>query len=95
MISLFSYIGILILQTKSIKSKNLQNQYLYIQAKNHMDFFEDYVENLDLTTINKIEIQDNTFNIYANILFENNQYKIDMYVKAKDYNISIYKNVVK
>ena len=48
LISTFSYLGVLILETKALKNQNLSNQYLYIQAKNHLNFFEDFVKDYDL-----------------------------------------------
>ncbi|MDN5062795.1 hypothetical protein [Aliarcobacter butzleri] len=40
LISTFSYLGVLILETKALKNQNLSNQYLYIQAKNHLNFLK-------------------------------------------------------
>lgn len=91
LVSLFSYLLIYIMQTKSIQIKNIQNQYLYIQAKNHMSFFKEYLKTKDLTNINTIKIDDNIFNIFANV----NEDKIDIYVKAKSHNISIYEELAK
>lgn len=89
LVSIFSYLLIYSMQTKSIQNKNIQNQYLYIQAKNHMSFFKEYLENKTFEGVEKIEIEDEIFNIYANI----REKKIDIFVKAKNYNISIYENV--
>lgn len=91
LISVFSYLLIYIMQTKSIQSKNLQNQYLYIQAKNHMSFFKEYLKSIDLKDINNLKIDDDIFDIYANI----NKEKIDMFVKAKSYDISIYESLIR
>ena len=44
LITLFSYLSISILETKALRSENLSNQYLNIQAKNHMIFFIDYLK---------------------------------------------------
>lgn len=87
----FSYLLIYIMQTKSIQTKNLQNQYLYIQAKNHMIFFKEYLKSVDLKDINNLKIDDDIFDIYANI----NKEKIDIFVKAKSYDISIYENLIR
>jgi len=95
LITLFAYLSIQILQTKSLRSKNLENQYLYIQAKNHMNFFKELISSKDLTAINRLKIEDETFDIYANIKEENSKKKIDIFVKAKNYNISIYENLIK
>ena len=48
LITIFSYLAISILETKSLRSTNLSNQYLYIQGKNHLDFFKSYLLNIDL-----------------------------------------------
>lgn len=94
-LSIFSYISILILQTKAISNKNLENQYLYIQAKNHIDFLKNYLNSIELKDIQKIEIKDNIFKIYAKIDTQEEHHIIDMFVKAKNYDISIYERVVK
>jgi hypothetical protein len=66
LISLFSFLAISILQTKSLRAENLTNQYLYIQAK-----------------------------IYAKIEKNNSIFTIDIFVKAKEFNISLYERVIK
>ncbi|WP_154656344.1 hypothetical protein [Aliarcobacter faecis] len=38
LLTIFSYVSLQILQTKAIKSENIKNQFLYIQAKNHLSF---------------------------------------------------------
>lgn len=95
LITLFSVLGIFILETKSLRSENLTNQYLYIQAKNHKNFLKDYLKNIDLTNINDFEVEDNLFNIYAKIEKNNSIFTIHIFVKAKNYDISLYEKVVK
>ncbi len=95
LITLFSILGIFILETKSLRSENLTNQYLYIQAKNHKNFLKDYLKNIDLTNINDFEVEDNLFNIYAKIEKNNSIFTIHIFVKAKNYDISLYEKVVK
>ena len=95
LITLFSVLGIFILETKSLRSENLTNQYLYIQAKNHKNFLKDYLKSIDLTNINHFEIKDDLFDIYAKIEKNNSIFTIHIFVKAKDYNISFYEKVVK
>lgn len=95
LITLFSVLGIFILETKSLRSENLTNQYLYIQAKNHKNFLKDYLRNIDLTNINDFEVEDNLFNIYAKIEKNNSIFTIHIFVKAKNYDISLYEKVVK
>lgn len=95
LITIFSYIGILILETKALKNQNLTNQYLHIQGKNHLEFFKEYIKNLDLKEITHLEIEDELFDIYANIEFKNPTYIVNIYVKAKNYDISLYEKISK
>jgi hypothetical protein len=95
LITLFSVLGIFILETKSLRSENLTNQYLYIQAKNHKNFLKDYLKSIDLNGINDFEIKDDLFDIYAKIEKNNSISTIHIFVKAKDYDISLYEKVVK
>lgn len=95
LITIFSVLGIFILETKSLKNTNLTNQYLYIQAKNHKNFLKDYIKELDLKDINHIKIDDDLFDIYAKIESKDSTFTIDIFVKAKDYNISLYERMTK
>ncbi len=95
LITIFSYIGILILETKALKNQNLTNQYLYIQGKNHLEFFKEYVNTLDLKDTTHLEIKDELFDIYANIEFKNPTYAINIYIKAKNYDVSLYEKISK
>ncbi len=95
LITLFSVLGIFILETKSLRGENLANQYLYIQAKNHKNFLKDYLKSIDLNGINDFEIKDDLFDIYAKIEKNNSISTIHIFVKAKDYDISLYEKVVK
>jgi len=93
LVTIFSVLGIFILETKSLRSVNLTNQYLYLQAKNHKNFLKDYLKNIDLSNINDFEIKDDLFNIYAKIEKNNSIFTIHIFVKAKDYDISLYEKV--
>lgn len=95
LLTAFSYIGVLILETKSLKNKNISNQYLYIQGKNHLNFFKEYIKNLDLKEIIHLQIEDELFDIYANIENKNKIYISNIYVKAKDYDISFHEEFIK
>ena len=95
LISLFSFLAISILQTKSLRAENLTNQYLYIQAKNHKNFLKDYLRSIDLEGITSFEIEDEIFKIYAKIEKNNSIFTIDIFVKAKEFNISLYERVIK
>lgn len=95
LITIFSYLAISILETKSLRSTNLSNQYLYIQGKNHLNFFKSYLDELDLNDIKEIEIKDDLFDIKAKIEKENSSFSINIFVKAKDYDISLYEKIIK
>jgi hypothetical protein len=95
LITLFSVLGIFILETKSLRSVNLTNQYLYIQAKNHKEFLKDYLKSINLTGINHLKIEDDLFDIYAKVEPKDSTFILDIFVKAKDYDISLYERVVK
>ena len=45
--------------------------------------------------INHFEINDDLFDIYAKVEPKNSTFVIDIFVKAKDYDISLYERVVK
>ena len=93
LITLFSYLAVSILETKSLKSINSSNQYLYIQGNNHKEFFKDYLQSINLTGINQLEIEDEIFEIIAKIENKNSIFTIDIFVKAKDYDVSIYEKL--
>ena len=95
LITIFSYLAISILETKSLRSTNLSNQYLYIQGKNHLNFFKSYLDELDLNDIEEIEIKDDLFDIKAKIEKEKSSFSINIFVKAKDYDISLYERIIK
>jgi len=91
LLSIFSYLTISILETKSLRNTNLKNQYLYIQAKNHKEFLKSYINSIDLQDISKLKIEDEVFNIYAQIENSSNSiYTIHLYVEAKEFDISIH-----
>ena len=95
LITIFSYLSISILETKSLRTTNLSNQYLYIQGKNHLEFFKSYIKSIDLIDISQIEIKDDFFDIYAKIEKKDSIFTIEIFVKAKDYDISLYEKITK
>jgi len=95
LVTVFSYLAIFILETKSLRSQNLSNQYLYIQGKNHLEFLKDYVKSSDLKDITDIEIKDDLFDIYAKIENQNSIFIVEIFIKAKDYDISLYEKIIK
>lgn len=98
LISLFSYLSISILQTKSFTNKNLENQFLYIQAKNHKNFLEDYIKQIkdeELQGINHLDISNEHFKIEAFIENKNSNFIIEIFIKSKKYDISIYEKYLR
>ena len=93
LITIFSILSIFILETKSLRNTNLTNQYLYIQAKNHMNFFKDYIKNEDLKDITHLQIEDELFDIFAS--FDTAQNLFHLYVKAKNYDVTLHEKVIK
>lgn len=92
LIFIFSILVVNIFETKSMSSTNIQKQYNYIQAKNHLYFLEEYISSLkNFDTIEKIEIEDSFFNIFADITKKSKNHQANLYVKSKLHNISIHK----
>jgi hypothetical protein len=95
LIFMFSILAITIFETKSISYVNIQNQHQYIQAKNHIRFLEEYIKSLnDFEVLDKIEIIERDFNIYANIKKKDSYYEAFLYVKSKLHNISLHKKLI-
>lgn len=96
LVSLFSFLTINLVETKSIQSKNLENQYLYIQGKNHLSFLQTYIVSLskdELDTIEHIIIENKNFVIEAYNNDKNNNYELELFVKSKFKDISLFKKV--
>lgn len=104
LITVFSILSIQILEKKSLRSENLTNQVLYIQAKNHLEFLKEYlkdemssrkssidegVETLELSKT--IEIIDEKFTLKAVQSSDERYY--NLYVKAKDYDIALHQKL--
>lgn len=95
LLSIFSYLAISILETKSLRNVNLQNQYLYLQAKNHKEFLKSYINSIDLEQISHLSIEDDFFEIYSIIKKEENIFHIDLFVESKKFDISIHEKLIK
>ena len=94
LVVIFAFLSSQILEKKSLQNINLQNQYLYIQAKNHKNFLKEYLQNIDLKNVNYFEIYDERFLIYAKIKEENKKHITDIFVKSKEKNISVYERII-
>ena len=95
LITIFSFLSIFIYETKSLSAKVVEEQYLYLQAKNHFDFFKQYIENTDLKDINKLELENTNFDIYANIKNQDDLFLINIYVNSKTSEISLHESFTK
>lgn len=101
LIFVFSILIIKIFEIKSISSTNIINQYKYIQAKNHLIFLEEYINSLldlessNLDSIDKIKIEDQNFNIIALIKKEDKTNIIELIVEDLNFNIRVYKKIIK
>jgi len=95
LLSIFSYLAISILETKSLRNTNLLNQYLYIQAKNHKEFLKSYVNSIDLTNINHLSIENDFFEIYSIINKKDDNFIIDLFVKSIKFDISMHERYTK
>lgn len=96
-ITLFSYLALSIAQTKSFSNKNIENQYLYIQAKNHLNFTKQYIdslENTELETINNLKIDDERFDIEV-LIKKDEVFNIEIFVQAKDFDIRLYEKIIR
>lgn len=93
LVFIFSILAVNLYEIKSVSSVNIQNQYKYIQAKNHLLFLEEYLKNLDsLDTLEKVQIENEKFEIIALIeKIEEEKYEIEIWVKAIDFNVRVYK----
>ncbi len=95
LVFIFSIISINLYELKSINSLNIQNQYKYIQAKNHLLFLEKYINTLDnFESLDKIQVQNEKFEIIASIKkISEKKFEIEMFVKALDFNVRVYKTI--
>lgn len=82
--AIFSILSLNYFQVKSLKTDNLKNKIIYIQAKNHMDFLISLSKDYDFNE--KIEIQNSDFEIFA-IKIDNS---IHYFVKSKNYSINLH-----
>lgn len=98
LVFIFSIISINLYELKSINSLNIQNQYKYIQANNHLLFLEKYINTLNsldnLESLDKIQVQNEKFEIIASIKkISEKKFEIEMFVKALDFNVRVYKTI--
>jgi len=94
LIFVFSILVIKIFETKAISSQNIINQYEYIQAKNHLQFLEEYISSLkSLDTTKSIKIKDKMFDINAHMEKKGSSYEANLYVKDFKNHIRVHKTI--
>ena len=65
LVVVFSVLANFILETNSLKNEAFTQKYLYLQAKNHILFLEDYILKTDLEDTKKVKIENDLFEIIA------------------------------
>lgn len=65
LVVVFSVLANFILETNSLKNEAFKQKYLYLQAKNHILFLEDYILKTELEDTKDIKIDDDLFEIFA------------------------------
>lgn len=92
LITIFSFLGIFIIETKSISIENTNNLYLESQSRVHLNFFKSYIKTLDLKKecLNEIEIVDDIYKLTANLAYKedcsinkSNSVTIDIFINSK------------
>ena len=91
-LSIFSYISMNIIRNINLKEENKTKHILNIQAKNHLIFLQEYVLSLDINNIKTIKIEDEVFDIYAQVI--NEEAFLFVKYKHKNYSISSYKKLL-
>ncbi|RXI27623.1 hypothetical protein CRU87_08060 [Aliarcobacter trophiarum LMG 25534] len=93
LIVVFSILANSILEIISIKNENFVQKTLYLQAKNHILFLEDYILNSDLNDTKEIKIDDEIFEIIAKRDKEDSKLFF-LSVKNREFAIRLTKQIV-
>ncbi|QKF58735.1 hypothetical protein ACNSOO_10860 [Aliarcobacter lanthieri] len=91
----FSLVANQILENSSLGNESLKQKVLYIQAKNHLKFLEEYILSLnleDIESINNLKIDDDSFEIKAQKSKEFEGLLLD--VKSFDFDIRVTKKLI-
>lgn len=95
-VTILSFVSIKIFETKSINSINLTNKYVYMQASNHLNFLQEYIEILpSLENIENISIKNKNFYINANIKKVTNKYEVFLEVSSKNFDVRVQRTLTK
>ena len=95
LVVVFSFLANFILETNSLKNEAFKQKYLYLQAKNHILFLEDYILKTDLEDTKKVKIENDLFEIIAKRYGEENSKLFFLSVQNKDFDIRLTKQIVK
>ncbi|WP_418180258.1 hypothetical protein ACNSOL_09060 [Aliarcobacter lanthieri] len=88
----FSIVANQILENSSLGNESLKQKVLYIQAKNHLEFLEEYLLSINLKDIEKIQINDDSFEIKAQKSKEFEGFFLD--IKSFDFDIRVTKKLI-
>lgn len=74
LITVFSLLSVYIIEIKTFKNDSQTKQYQQIQAKFHLDFAKEFINNLNLNQenqpcVNEITINNDNYEIFANISY--------------------------
>ena len=95
LVVVFSVLANFILETNSLKNEAFTQKYLYLQAKNHILFLEDYILKTDLEDTKKVKIENDLFEIIAKRYGEEKSKIFFLSVQNKDFAIKLTKQIVK
>ena len=95
LVVVFSFLANFILETNSLKNEAFTQKYLYLQAKNHILFLEDYILKTDLEDTKKVKIENDLFEIIAKRYGDENSKLFFLSVQNKEFDIRLTKQIVK
>ena len=95
LVVVFSVLANFILETNSLKNEAFTQKYLYLQAKNHILFLEDYILKTDLEDTKKVKIENDLFEIIAKRYGEEKSKLFFLSVQNKEFDIRLTKQIVK
>ena len=95
LVVVFSVLANFILETNSLKNEAFTQKYLYLQAKNHILFLEDYILKTDLEDTKKVKIENYLFEIIAKRYGDEKSKIFLLSVQNKDFAIKLTKQIVK
>ena len=95
LVVVFSVLANFILETNSLKNEAFTQKYLYLQAKNHISFLEDYILKTNLEDTKKVKIENDLFEIIAKRYGDEKSKIFFLSVQNKDFAIKLTKQIVK